>query len=278
MQKFTAQTKIKLSDFLLDKYQGGLSYGKFCKLLRQKDIKVDGKRINKDCMLLPNQTVECYFDGEKRQIEVVYIDENLIICNKPQGITSEDYFESVKQEYPTAIFTHRLDRNTSGIIIFALNEVAYGELYKAFKDRTIKKNYHCLVNGAFDNKKGELKDYMIKESEKSLVKVYSEQVKGSKPIITAYEEIARGEFSSVLKVELVTGRTHQIRAHLAYHGHFIIGDGKYGAERVNKLFKVKSQLLISSTVIFTFDSKSPLFYLDKKQFFVDNKRVFDYLK
>ena len=71
MQKFTAQTKIKLSDFLLDKYQGGLSYGKFCKLLRQKDIKVDGKRINKDCMLLPNQTVECYFDGEKRQIEVV---------------------------------------------------------------------------------------------------------------------------------------------------------------------------------------------------------------
>ena len=98
------------------------------------------------------------------------------------------------------------------------------------------------------------------------------------PISTIVKTLKAGNESSLVEIGLVTGKTHQIRAHLAYHGHFIIGDGKYGAERVNKLFKVKSQLLISSTVIFTFDSKSPLFYLDKKQFFVDNKRVFDYLK
>lgn len=278
MQKFTANEKIKLSAFLLDKYQGGLSYGKFCKLLKNKDVKINGTRVNKDCALSCGDIVECYFDGEKAPLQIVYKDENVVVFNKPVRITAEDFYTRVCEEFSTAIFTHRLDRNTSGLIIFALNQKAYEELFEGFKQRTFKKYYYCLVNGAFEQKKGELKDYLVKDEQKGEVKVYNNKVAGAKQIITQYEEVARGEYSSVLKVELVTGRTHQIRAHLAYHGHFIIGDGKYGAERVNKLFKVRSQLLIASILTLYFKKESFLYYLNEKTFFVDNKRVFDYLK
>ena len=278
MKVFNAEKEIKLSDFLLDKYQGSLSFGKFCKLLKQKDIKINGKRVSKDCRLSCGDKVECYYDGESLNIDVVYQDENILICNKPQGITSDDYYNIIKERYETAYYTHRLDRNTAGLIAFALNEQAYNELYNGFKNRTFKKYYHCLVNGAFEKTNGILKDYMIKDADSGKVKVYSNNVRGSKEIVTAYSQIEKGELTSVLKVELITGRTHQIRAHLAYHGHFIIGDGKYGAEKINKIFKVSKQLLIASELIFNFESKERLYYLNKKAFFVDNKRIFEYLK
>ena len=278
MQRFMVKSKTKLSDFLLDKYQGSLSYGKFCNLIKNKDIKINGKRISKDCFIEEGDLVECYFDGQKLPLEIIFKDENLLVINKPQGVTSEDFFERVKEEYSTAIFTHRLDRNTSGVILFALNDSAYSELYNGFKERTFEKYYHCLVNGAFESKKGILKDYLIKDEKKGTVKIYNKEVPGSKPVITAYEEVLRGEFSSVLKVELITGRTHQIRAHLAHHGHFIIGDGKYGAEKVNKIFKVSKQLLVASSLTLKFNKQSPLYYLNQKTFSVDNKRVFEYLK
>ena len=278
MQKFTVNKKVKLSEFLIDKYQGSLSYGKFCKLLKNKDIKVNGKRTSKDCLLEVDDLIECYFDGEKQPITVVYKDDRVLVCNKPQGITSEDFYARVTQEYKTAVFTHRLDRNTSGVMIFALDEISYKELYNGFKERTFKKFYHCLVNGAFDLKNATLKDYLVKDEEKGEVKIYNKEVPFSKPVITAYEEVKRGEYSSVLKVELITGRTHQIRAHLAYYGHFIIGDGKYGAERVNKLFKVSKQLLIASSLTLKFNSESELYYLNDKTFSVDFGKIFEYLR
>lgn len=278
MQKFTCENKTKLSDFLLDKYQGGLSYGKFCSLIRKKDIKVNGKRVSKDCKLFQGDLVECYFNGEKPTLEVVYSDDNILICNKPQGITSEDYYKNVLQTYETAIYTHRLDRNTSGIITFALNECAYAQLYNGFKNRTFKKYYHCLVNGAFDKKQGVLNAYMVKDEERATVKVYANKTHGAKEICTKYEEIERGDLSSLLKVELVTGRTHQIRAHLAFSGHFIIGDGKYGVEKINKIFKAKTQLLISTDITFIFEKDSPLYYLNQKTFSVDFNKLYQYLK
>ena len=95
MKVFNAEKEIKLSDFLLDKYQGSLSFGKFCKLLKQKDIKINGKRVSKDCRLSCGDKVECYYDGESLNIDVVYQDENILICNKPQGITSDDYYNII---------------------------------------------------------------------------------------------------------------------------------------------------------------------------------------
>lgn len=278
MQKFTCENKTKLSDFLLDKYQGGLSYGKFCTLLRKKDIKINQKRVNKDCVLQKGDIVECYFDAEIELLTPIYKDENVVVLNKPQSITSEDFYNRVKGQYATAIFTHRLDRNTSGVMIFALNEESYGELYQGFKNRTFSKTYHCLVNGAFEKKQALLQDYMVKDEKIGLVKVYSNAIDGAKIIKTQYEEIARAEFSSLLKVQLITGRTHQIRAHLAYHGHFIIGDGKYGSERVNKIFKVSKQLLIATNLELHFSEQSLLFYLNGKNFSVDYSGLFKYLK
>lgn len=278
MQTFTVDKKQKLSEFLLDKYNGTLSYSKFNMLLRKKEIKVNGVRVKQDVIVNLGDLVESYYQKKKMEIDVVYKDENLLVCNKPQGVTSENYFNEVLEQYPTAIFTHRLDRNTSGIILFALNLQAYSELFNAFKKRAFEKYYHCLVSGCFEQKSGELNDYLLKDEKQSLVKIYNKQVKGSLPICTRYEEVACGEQSSVLKVELVTGRTHQIRAHLAYYGHFIIGDGKYGKESVNKQFKQSAQLLTASSITLHFDSKSKLNYLDKKCFFIDNKSIFDKLK
>ncbi|MBR3863573.1 MAG: RluA family pseudouridine synthase [Clostridia bacterium] len=278
MQKFTVQKNQKLSDFLLEAYENELSYSKFCMLLRKKDIKINSQRVNKDCLVFVGDIIECYFDGQKKPLEIVYIDENIVVCNKPQGITSEDYYNKVKSEYPTAYFTHRLDRNTFGLIIFALNEKSYVELFEGFKQRTFEKYYTCLVSGAFEKQSGELNDYMVKNSEQSLVKVYKQKVANSLAICTRYEQVAKGDISSVLKIELVTGRTHQIRAHLAYYGHFIIGDGKYGKESINRLFKQNKQLLIASSLTLKFNGKNHLYYLNGKTFFVDDKVVFEKLK
>ena len=141
MQKFIVQKNQKLSEFLFDAYGSKLSYSKFCMLLRKKDIKINSKRVNKDCLVAIGDIIECYYDGQKTPLEIVYLDENIVVCNKPQGITSEDYYNKVKSEYPTAYFSHRLDRNTSGLIVFALNEKSYTELLKGFKQRTFEKYY-----------------------------------------------------------------------------------------------------------------------------------------
>ena len=163
-------------------------------------------------------------------------------------------------------------------MIFALNDLAEQELLHGFKERTFEKYYTCLVSGAFEKQSGELNDYMVKNSEQSLVKVYKQKVANSLAICTRYEQVAKGDISSVLKVELVTGRTHQIRAHLAYYGHFIIGDGKYGKESVNRIFKQNKQLLIASSLTLKFNSENHLYYLNGKTFLVNDKAVFEKLK
>ena len=137
MKVFTADKYVKLTNFIIEKYAGGISYGTVMKLLRKKDIKVNDVRVNKDVTLSFGDEVKVYYDGEKTyQISVVYVDDNILICDKPNGITSEDYESLVKKEYSTAELCHRLDRNTDGILCFSLNQTANTELLKAFKNRT----------------------------------------------------------------------------------------------------------------------------------------------
>ncbi len=274
MKKFEIEKNADLCEYLLNKYNGTLSYGRLMKLLREKDVKVNGKRTNKNVPLKKGDVIEVYYDGEKivvPPVETLYVDENIAICVKPARLGSEDFFERVKAAYPTAIFTHRLDTNTRGITFFALNETAYRELYAGLKNRSFKKYYYCVVCGVVKKNAERLVGYLIKDEKSGTVKVLDRKASGAVEIITDYTVIKRGENSSLLKVELVTGRTHQIRAHLAHAGHFILGDGKYGDERVNRAQKVKGQLLVSAEITFYFKETSPLYYLNEKTFSIDCK-------
>ncbi len=277
MKKFTVENACDSSDYILNKYGEALTFGRLMKLYRQKDVKVNGKRINKRVRLEKGDEIEVYFDGEnagspaseKPPIKTVYSDENIVICEKPPKISSEDFYERVKGEYPQSIYTHRLDTNTRGLIFFALNQKAYDELYKGLKNRDFKKYYYCVVNGKVENLSGVLNGFLFKDAKKGEVKIYDEKVRGALPVKTAYEVIAQGENSSLLKVELITGRTHQIRAHLAHAGHFILGDGKYGVEKINRTQKAKGQLLVSAEIVFKFDKGEQLYYLNGKDFKID---------
>lgn len=275
MKKFTVENACDSSDYILNKYGETLSFGRLMKLYRQKDVKVNGRRINKRVRLEKGDELEVYFDGDenilrapdnKKPVKTVYSDENIVICEKPPKISSENFYETVKSEYAQAVYTHRLDTNTRGLIFFALNQKAYDELYNGLKNRDFKKYYYCVVNGRVESDNGVLNGFLFKDAKKGEVKIYDEKVRGSLPVKTAYEVVERGENSSLLKVELITGRTHQIRAHLAHAGHFILGDGKYGVEKINRLHKAKGQLLVSAEIVFKFDKGELLYYLNGKDF------------
>ena len=264
MKVFTSDKTSKLSAFLLEKYQGGISYGVIMKLLRKKDIKVNGVRVNKDVSISYGDEITVYYDGEKTfSITEVYLDENILIADKPKGITSEDYESLVKTKYSTATLCHRLDRNTDGLICFALNENAEKELLLAFKNRDIDKYYLAEVYGAFKNKKDTLTAYLVKNSADSTVKIFSNRVENSVKIITEYKTLKESGGTSLLEVKLITGKTHQIRAHLAYAGHFIIGDGKYGDVKVNSTYKEKYQRLTAYKMVF--NTNGVLSYLNGKE-------------
>ena len=265
MKVFNCDKYSKLSNFIIEKYQGAISYGTVMKLLRKKDIKVNGVRVNKDVIVSFGDEISVYYDGEKTyEISVIYIDENLLICDKPTGITSEDYELVVKKTYPTAELCHRLDRNTDGILCFSLNQTANAELLNAFKNRTVKKYYLCEVYGSFNEKEGTLTAYLIKNAKESTVKIFKRQIENSVKIITKYKTLKRSGGTSLLEVELVTGKTHQIRAHLAHEGHFIIGDGKYGNMKINALYKAKGQRLTAYKI--AFETGGALKYLSGKEF------------
>ncbi len=265
MKSFRVEKEIKLSKFLLDNYKGELSYSVFQKLLRQKDVKINGKRVNKDVKLLPQDEVVVYYDSKPNELSVYLNESGVLVLDKKSGITSEDFEAQVNAVYSGAKLCHRLDRNTSGLIVFATDDTAYNELLKAFKTRTINKEYVCEVYGKMDAKSKTLTAYLKKDAENSKVYIYDKKVDGSQKIVTEYAVIKEGINSSLLTVKLITGKTHQIRAHLAHNGNFIIGDGKYGINAVNEKFGAKTQRLTAYKLTFNFDKDSPLYSLNERK-------------
>lgn len=264
---FEARQNGKLSDEILGFFNGAASYSLVMKLIRKKDVKINGRRTGKDEQVKQGDEISVYAEiKDERAEKIIYEDENILVSAKPKGITSEDFYELIKKKNKNAKFVHRLDRNTDGIMIFALNEPSEKELLKGFKDRTFKKYYITKAAGTFGKKEGTLTAYLLKNAEKAEVKIFDEPISGAEKIITKYRVLSEDGDFSVLEIELVTGRTHQIRAHLSHVGHPIIGDGKYGYKSINDKFKEKSQVLTAYKTQLFFDKKSPLYYLNGKTF------------
>ena len=268
----------KLDKFLKDNILN-LSNNLFYKTLRKKDIKINGKRVSENVTVFEGDEIQVYISDNLLEsnlnLDIVYEDNNILLINKPSNIEVtgvQSLTEVVHKLYSYCEFKpmpcHRLDRNTSGLILFAKNKLALDILSEKFKHHEIEKHYLAFVYGVPKKKNEKLVSYLFKDSSKSLVYISDVPKKGYQKIITSYSLIKTFDNnSSLLDVEIETGRTHQIRAHLAHIDLPIIGDGKYGINEINKKFKAKTQKLVSYKLFFKFESDSGILeYLNKKSF------------
>lgn len=270
--------KKKLDKFVLDSLPY-LSLDSFYKLLRKKDIKLNGKRISKNIELAINDEVIVYVPNnlkkEYNKLNIIYEDENILIINKPinMEVTGNNSLTSiVHNNYTSELFKpmpcHRLDRNTTGLVLYAKNDNSLKILEQKFKNHEIEKHYKALVYGIPHIKSSKLEAYLFKDRKNSTVYISDDYKKGYQKIITKYSIAETYENNtSLLDVEIKTGRTHQIRAHLAHIGYPIIGDGKYGINQVNKQMGYKYQQLCHYKIKFKFITDSRVLnYLNSKSF------------
>lgn len=269
MKSFTATKNAKISKLALEIIPD-LTYSALMKAFRKKDVKVNGKRVNLDVCVSTGDFIEIYYTvSEIDKFSVVFCDQNILVINKKRSFSSDAVFNSVKEKYSTAKYIHRLDTNTDGIMLFALNEIAEKELLLGFKNRTFDKKYHALVVGEPKVKSAILNAYLLKDKENSLVKIFDKKVAGSTAIKTGYKVLFSKGNESLLEVTLYTGKTHQIRAHLAHIGHPIIGDGKYGDYAVNKAKGQEKQNLTAYQITLNFEKGSMLYYLNGRTFSIE---------
>ena len=274
---------------VLQKEFPALSLNTIYKALRKKDIRVNNVRINENITLHTGDIVKVFIADEflftdksnnvskvsckSTDIPVIYEDSNILIVDKPSEIevTGDNSLTTVlSAKYGFTIYPcHRLDRNTTGLTLFAKNKQSEQILFGKFKNHEIEKHYICRVYRVPPKKHAILNDYLFKDTKKSMVYISNTHKKGYQNISTEYFVLSsnKSNNTSILEVILHTGRTHQIRAHLAYIGYPIIGDGKYGRNDINKQFKCKTQNLCSYKMRFNFTSDSQqLEYLSGKEF------------
>lgn len=280
----------KLSNYIKNNFPN-VSYAAIHKALRKKDIKINGKRINSDTFINNNDIIEIYITDNilynvPNNIKKVYEDDNIVIFFKPQGlltnneVDNEPSLESiVRLEYKDLTLCHRLDRNTAGLVIFAKNDVTTKNMFDAFKNGYIIKDYLAFVAGSTFNKKSEkLEQYIIKDANTQTSKIVTKKTKDSKKIITEYRVIKKyvDLDYAILNVRIHTGKTHQIRAAMSYISHPIIGDSKYGKNEINKKFKVFRQLLFAYKYSFDFPSNyGKINYLNNIIIKLDEKTIYD---
>lgn len=278
----------KLNTLITSKYPK-LNVNNLYKALRKKDIKINGKRVNDNVIVNYNDEIQIFItddllNGINKNIEipVVYEDDNIVVFNKPTDMEVEgehSLTELMKKKYDFIEPCHRIDRNTTGIVIFAKNTSTLSEMENIFKNQQLEKHYIACSYG-IPKSNATLNAYLFKESKKSIVYISKEPKKGYTKIQTSYKLIKENKEKnlSLLDVTLHTGKTHQIRAHLAFAGLPILGDGKYGSYEINKRFKTYKQLLCSYSITFHVNDESSLSYLNDLRIQLKNIPFEEYLK
>ena len=249
------------------------------KVFAARDVKLDQARVSRDTPVTPGQQMRVYLpaDAAPPELDIVWEDEDILLINKRAGISVEGEggtalsltdlcrrraLEKDPDAFPPAP-CHRLDTRTCGLCLFAKNPCALDILLRAFRDRTLEKHYICLVRGVMKPPQAECHAWLLKDADQARVRILDRQVPGARPIITGYETLSSGPVSR-LRVHLITGRTHQIRAHLAAMGHPILGDDLYGDRDFNRLHKARTLKLCA--VSLTLDTGGQLPALDGRTF------------
>ena len=273
------------------------------KYIRLKRIKVNGKGAKRDTRLNNGDTVQMYINDEffetpnednaflkiaTPNIDIVYEDENIILVDKKPGMLChsdggwsyntliaqiQSYLYQKREWRPreensfAPALCNRIDRNTGGIVIAAKNAEALRIMNEKIKEREIDKFYLCIVHGRPKPSAATLTGYIFKDAVKNQVYVKSTPHPGAKTAITKYKTLSTAGSLSLVECELLTGRTHQIRAQMAAAGYPLLGDGKYGREKLNKTYGESGQNLYSYKLTFSFKTDAGILnYLNEKTF------------
>ena len=294
LDRFVGKAVPLLPESLLQKY------------IRLKRIKLNGKGAKRDVRLSEGDTLQLYINDEffekpreensylkvgTPRLNIVYEDENILLADKKPGVLCHsagvwDYntliahiqaYLAQKGEWRpreensfAPALCNRIDRNTGGIVIAAKNAEALRILNEKIRDREIEKYYLCAVQGRPTPPEGRLENYLFKDAKKNQVYVKAKPEPGARTAVTEYKLLKSKGKLSLVECHLLTGRTHQIRAQMAYAGWPLLGDGKYGSERFNKGFEEKGQALYSYKLVFAFPTDAgALNYLRGREFTVD---------
>ena len=297
-------------DKFLSKAVKGLPMSLMYKYIRTKKIKVNRARTDQKYMLCEGDEIQLFIRDEffsspegdsgalyriTPKLDIVYEDENILLLNKRPGVlVHEDtaaaentlimhikaylvqkgeYDPAEEQSFAPAL-CNRIDRNTGGIVIAAKNADALREMNEKIRNDELSKCYLCAVHGVPRPERATLHGYLKKNSADNTVDVSDAKKAGYKEIITKYRVLRSKNDTSLLEVELVTGRTHQIRAHLSHVGHPLLGDGKYGVNRADRAKGYKFQALYAFRLSFKRTERDgALKYLEGSSFELDRNEI-----
>ncbi len=277
------------------------------KYIRLKRVKVNGKGSKRDARLERGDVLQLYINDEffdaptpdnaflrvdAPRLDIIYEDEHLLLLNKRPGmvvhpddreqvntlITHVQAYLYQKREWSprwenafAPALCNRIDRNTGGIVIAAKTAETLRVMNQKIRDRELQKLYLCVIHGEMEPPEGQLKGYILKDGDRAQVRVFDKPVPGGRTAVTLYRTLKRRNGLSLMECNLITGRTHQIRAQFAAAGHPLLGDGKYGRERDNRRFDRRFQALYSYKLRFAFTTDAgPLEALNGREWMVEN--------